>query len=209
MEFLWLWAFSLKTPVSIICGVAIFVCLLSWLSAKSQRGEQNMTMVNIAISIAVFWSFIYAIPAPHYNVQTVIKDVPKPYPVVRTIRYVAQKQVLTRTITQQSTLDSKYDYCMDNLVRGATSIDDANNCRDWAKKYEEPRVVVKEVKVPVPSGIQVKIEHDTYAALFKQCNDTGSIQDNDKANGGGNGAQLRNERIQECTEYALKGSHDH
>lgn len=206
--FIWLWAYSLKTPISIICALSLAGCFLSWLSAKSQRGEVNMTAFNIGAGIAIFWAFIYAIPSPTYDVRTVIKEVPKPYPVVRTIRYVAQKQTLTRTITQQYGEDHMFQYCIDNS-REATDIDLMNKCKTFARQYVEPRIVTKEVKVPVPSGIQIKLQHDPYADLFKQCNEIGAINDNDKANGGGTGAQLRNERIQECTEYALKGSKDH
>lgn len=162
--FLWIWAYSLKTPISVLCAISIIACFLSWLSAKSQRGEQNLTTLHIGIVIALFWSGIYALPAPNYNIQTVVKEIPKPYPVVK--KYVAQKQVLVRTITVRYTQDALFSQCI-NSRRDIDS--ERDYCTDWSKRYMQPRVVEKITKVPVYSGVQVKTVMYTRDARVRWC----------------------------------------
>jgi hypothetical protein len=199
-------------------------------------------MINIGIVIAVFWALVYSLPSPQYDIKTTIKEVLKPYPVVRTFRYVAQKQVLTKTV--RYTEDSRFNFCIHQKTT-PYSKDEMNECMNFAKAYMQPRTVIQQVRIPIYSGvqiktvmwtrdarvrwcaenvsgmsledctswaktmegpaqIQVKIQHDPYLTLFKECNNIGTIVDND--GGTGQGAIVRNDRLKICEDVALRGS---
>lgn len=232
MEFLWLWAFSLKTPISILCAVALAGCFINFLSARSSgRGENNLFWtLNAGIVIAVIWGLIYALPAPNYNVRTVVKEVP------------VAGRVVTKVITQRYTQDSRFDYCMEN--RDKNNNDNIDYCTTYSKLYMQPRIEIRNVvkEVPVYKGervvmytrdarvrycnektsmnldectawafkmeagpqVQVRTVHDSYQQIFDKCNATGTIPGSDP-----NGTQVRNERIKTCGELALRASSSH
>jgi hypothetical protein len=234
MEFLWLWAFSLKTPIGILCGLALAGCFLSFFAARSSgRGEANLTWtLNIGIIIALVWCAIYALPAPNYNVRTIVHETPVP----------GRVRVITRTITQRYTQDSRFDKCIENKT-SPYSTTELNECMDFAKAYMEPRIITNTVvkKVPVYSGVQVKTVMYTRDARVRWCEEqtthnldectawafkmesgpqiqVKTVHDSyqqlfDKCNSEGtipmndpNGSAIRNERLKICGDLALKAS---
>jgi hypothetical protein len=170
MEFLWVWLFGLKTPISILCGVVILGCFINFLSARaSGRGSGSLlTSLHIAIGVAVSWALIYSIPSPDYNVRVVYRDRPVDRPVIRKIVRITGKEVLTQTV--RYTQDSRFDYCMDHNSDGNSTEDRLNFCKDWSKQYMEPRVVVQKVGVPVYSGIKTVTMMYSRDARVRWCN---------------------------------------
>jgi hypothetical protein len=153
MTLLWVWLYGLKFPLGIICAVGIIACFLNFFSARaSGKGEANLaTTVHIGLGIALFWVAIYAIPAPDYTKQIVYRNRVVEKPVVK--RYIAQKQVLTRTIRVRDTQDARFHMCLDQKSTPYTQ-DELNSCMNFSKEYDQPRVVVQKVNVPYYAGIK-------------------------------------------------------
>jgi hypothetical protein len=177
MELLWIWLYGLKTPISVLCGVGILFTFIGFLSARSSgRGEASIVTTSyISLGLALFWAIVYAIPSPSYNKEIVYRDRVVVKPVVK--RYIAQKQVLTRTITVKDTQDARFNYCVDQYD-GSKSISIMNQCMEFSKEYMQPRVVVQRVNIPVYSGVRTIIAPYTRDARVRWCYD--KISDVDK-----------------------------
>lgn len=171
MTFLWLWLYSLKTPITVLCGLAIAGCFVNFLSARSSgRGGASLWgTLHIAIGLGLFWTAVYAIPSPTYDIKTVVKEVPKPYPVVK--KYIAQKLVLTRTVTVSNNQDTQFNWCM-NQSMDKGSADKMNFCSDWSKRYMTPRVITRNIIKEVPTGVKVEYRPYTRDARVRWCHDT-------------------------------------
>lgn len=185
MEYVLVWIYGLKFPITILCVVGIVGCFLSFLSSRAQgRGGDNFGVVlSIGIGLSIVWALIYAMPPVDYNkVEKVVyktKVVEKPV-VKKVISY-------TKTITKfkHPKRDERVEYCREHYSNSMG----LNSCTDWA------------IRMELPQQVQVKkiIVKPKFQEVFEKCNNF-AIPDVP------NGAQIRNERIKRCGAIALAAS---
>jgi hypothetical protein len=129
---------------------------MNFFSAKSSgRGEANfMTSATITAGIALIWAGVWAIPSPTLQrIKTVEKVVYKDRPIVKTVNYVAKVRTFTKTVRYSQ--DGLFDKCMEKVNSNDGSQNNLTYCLDFSKKYQEPRVVVKNVPYRVYGGYKL------------------------------------------------------
>lgn len=234
MTFLWVWAYALKFPLSVICGLATVICLFTFAAGlkatNSRNGDghgQMLLGLNFSIFFAILWAAVYALPSPTYNV--VYKDRIVEKPVVKRVI----SQILTRTITKYPTLDEHIAWCKNNYNK---TLED---CTDWARNLEQPHIVVKQVPVRVFAGQKIVpvyptrdqrvnwcVNNPNLRLDVDQCTDWAVKMEQPKVviqhdkymdiykwcnetyslDGVQNAGEVRNQRLQICADVALKGS---
>lgn len=209
MIFLWLLVFNLKLPMLLVSltgiGLSSFIGYRALQRAddtvyaspeNSNARFTQMTCLQSGVILAVFCALLWAVPSPTYDVRYVEK--PVPFPVVKSIRYIAQ----TRTIVKPPLYSDVFEQCSDSLTGTGTrkaykniSDDEARQCHLQALEATSPsRIVTRTVEV-----------HDSYKTLFDDCNDFSLVGIKADALA----AKIRNERLKICHDAALAGSHDH
>lgn len=155
MEFFWVFAYNLKYPVTIGVSIGLLLCVIMFMQglaannrSPSKSGDPRVAWsVMSGMLLGVLWAFVYAVPAPDYNVKYVNKPV--------TVEKTKIVKVFAGTRVVEPTWDQRFKYCKGEL--GET----IDRCEQFANMAKAPRVVknvIRTVTKTVPTTLEQNIQ---------------------------------------------------
>jgi hypothetical protein len=159
VEFLWLFAYNLKFPVTIAAGVGLLLSTVMFLQGLAANNRSAAKSGDPRVAWGVFsglvfgllWMGIYAVPSPTYNVKYVDRPV--------TIEKKVLVKVYAGTRVVEPTWDQRLKYCIDTI---GSNLD---RCEKFANDSKKPLVVKKVVRT-ITNYVDTPFEQNV-----KWCND--------------------------------------
>lgn len=156
MDFFWLFVYNLKYPVTIGAGIGLFLCVVMFLQglaannrSPSKSGDPRVAWSVISgIIFALIWMFIYAMPAPDYNVRYVEK------PTVKVITKSVPIKIYSGIKVVEPTWDQRFKFCKSDPSMGF----DIDRCTQYANMAKQPRIVERKVPVYLKENLQKLVE---------------------------------------------------
>lgn len=200
--FLWLFVYNLQTPVLIGAVIGLAVCsvfgtLATQAARRTKFGElenrdaiwKQMMAIQSGIGLVILCCLVFAIPSPTYNLRVVHDRVPYP---VKSIQYVEKKIVVP------GQYGAYYQQCVDSYKAGNVADSQLQLCHTQAlEATSPPKIIYRTTTVT---------QHDSFKDIFDACISNNSISDSSTD---ARVAELRVQRIAECTKASTVGSHDH